>query len=153
MSAYPHEHVAQSPKLTEELILDVDKMFSLADNLLVSVLDAVFNQNATAPISATANDLGLAGPLLAPGLGAQRLVGMLHVVSDWILRALNTNEVLVLSGATLEQKPINALISLVFITIDKVPTEDKVFSNVINRVTNQTHCNIVPRHSTILGLA
>ena len=43
--------------LTEELIFNVNIVLSLADDLLVSVLDAMFSQNAMTPITDTANSL------------------------------------------------------------------------------------------------
>lgn len=136
--------------LTEKLILNVDKMLSFTDDFFVSILDAVFNQDAAAPISATSNNLCSNGSLLATELGAQRRVGVLHIVTDWVLGALNGNNIFIISSATFEKKPINARVSLILVTLDEVPPEDKVFSNVIDRVTNQTHSDVMPWHSAVL---
>lgn len=54
--------------LTEELIFNVDIVLSLADDLLVSVLDAMFSQDSTAPVGATAHDLRSCKALLAERL-------------------------------------------------------------------------------------
>lgn len=51
--------------LTEKLIFNVDKMLSFADDLLVSILDAVLDQDTAAPVSTTSNNLCSNGALLA----------------------------------------------------------------------------------------
>jgi hypothetical protein len=136
--------------LTEKLILDVDIMLSFADNLLVSVLDAVFDQDTAAPISTTSNNLCSNGSLLATELGVQRRIGVLHVVTNWVLGALDGNKIFIISSATFEKKPINACVSFILVTLDEIPPEDKVFSNVIDRVTNQSHSDIMPWHPAVL---
>lgn len=74
---------------------------------------------------------------------------MLHVVTDWVFGTLNGNKVFIISSATFKKKPINACVSLILVTLDEVPPEDKVFSNVIDGITNQTHSDIMPWHSAV----
>lgn len=54
--------------LTEELIFNVNIVLSLTDDLLVSVLDAMFSQDSTAPVGTTAHDLRSCKALLAERL-------------------------------------------------------------------------------------
>jgi hypothetical protein len=128
-------------------------MFGLTDNVLVSVLNAVFNQDAAAPISTAAYNLCSTRSLRSHRFGAQWLVGVLHIVTDWKLWALDANEVFILACATLEQYPVNGWIPLILVALNKVPSEDKVLSNVVDTVAYHAHSNIMPRHSTILGFA
>jgi hypothetical protein len=140
-------------KLTEELVLNINEMLRFTDDLPVSILNAVFDEDPTAPISTATHNLCLTRSLLASRLGAQGRKGMLHVVTDWILWALNPDEILIIPSTTFEQKPINALVPLILVPLDKVPPEDKVFSNVIDTVANQAHRNIMPWHPAVVGLA
>lgn len=48
----------------EELVLDVDKVLGVADDFAIGVLDAVLRQDAAAPVTAAADDLGVNGALL-----------------------------------------------------------------------------------------
>lgn len=43
--------------------------------------------------------------------------------------------------------------ALVFIALDEIPAQNKVFSNVIHTVTLQAHGHIVPGHAAIVDFA
>lgn len=70
-----------------------------------------------------------------------------------MLRSLDSNNVFVLTFATFKDKPVNFLISLVFIAFDEIPSENEVLCNVVNAIPYNAHSDIVPRHSTEICFA
>ena len=128
-------------------------MLGFANNFNVSILDTVLEQDSTAPVSTAAHNLCIHSALVSAGLGVQGLKGMLNIFSARIFRSLNCNKVFIRAIATLKQEPIDTLIPLVLVTLNKVPTEDEVLCNIIHSITNQSHGNIMPRHSAIFCLA
>jgi hypothetical protein len=56
---------------TEELVLNVNKVFGIADNLTVGILNTVLVENTTAPIIAASNNLRANRPLLSTRLAGQ----------------------------------------------------------------------------------
>ena len=89
----------------------------------------------------------------ARGIGVQIWCNTAHVVTAGMFGSLNTSQVLILAFAALQDDPVISVVALVLVTFGKVPTEDKVLSNVIYARTDNTHCNVVPGHATIVGLA
>lgn len=136
----------------EELVFDVDEMLRITDDVDISILDAVLDQNATAPVGATADDLSVRRALVPTGLRAQRLEWVLHIISARELRALHGHEVFIIAGTALKHQPVHVMIPLVLVTLDKVPPEHKMFRNVVYGVAGQAHANVMPWHSAILGL-
>ena len=128
-------------------------MLGVANDFNVSILDTMLEQDSTAPVSTAAHNLCIHSALISTGLGVQGLKGMLNIFSARIFRPLNCNKVFIRAVASLKHEPINTLIPLVLVTLNKVPTEDKMLCNIVHSITNQSHSNIVPRHSAIFGLA
>lgn len=139
--------------LTEELILNVDIVLSLTDDLLVSILDAMFRQNSTAPVGATSYDLRPCKALLAERLRVERRKRVLQVLAARELRTLNGNQIFVVPSTTLQHQPVHTVVPFVLVPLDEVPPQDEVLCDVIHTVTHHTHGDVVPRHSTILSLA
>ena len=128
-------------------------MLGVANDFNVSILDTMLEQDSTAPVSTAAHNLCIHSALVSTGLGVQGVKGMLNIFSARIFRPLNRNKVFIRAVASLKHEPINTLIPLVLVTLDEVPTEDKMLCNIVHSITNQSHSNIVPRHSAIFGLA
>lgn len=124
----------------------------MADNLAVRVLNTMLVQDTTAPVIAASHNLRANRTLLSTGFGGQRSQWMLFVLAARILGTLDRNEALILAGATLHQQPIDVVMALVLVPLDKVPAKDKVLCNIIDAIANQAHRDVVPRHSPVLGL-
>ena len=135
---------------TEKLVLDVDKVLGITNDLNVSILDAVLHQNSTAPVGATAHNLSPDRALVAARLAVQWPERMLDVITARELGTLDRNKVFVLACTTLQQEPVHAFIALVLVTLDKVPAENEMFSDIVNTITDQTHGNVVPRHPAVI---
>lgn len=138
---------------TEELILNVNKVFGIADNLTVGILNTVLVQNTAAPIIAASNDLRTNRPLLSTRFAGQWRQWMLDVLAAGVLWALNSNQIFIIPKSTLHHKPIHIIGTLVLITLYKVPAQNKVLCNIVDTVTNQTHGYVVPRHAPEVSLA
>jgi hypothetical protein len=78
---------------------------------------------------------------------------MLDILATRILRTLDRDDILILAGTTLYQQPIYIISQLVFIPLDKVPAKDKVLCDIVDTIADQAHCDVVPWHSPVLGLA
>jgi hypothetical protein len=135
------------------LILNVNKVLCFANDLLVGILDAMLGQDSTAPVGAAADDLSSCIALFPKRLRAQRLEGVLDIVTTRVLGTLHSDKVFVVTKAALKSKPIHALITLVLIPLDEVPPKDEVLRNIVDTVSHQAHGYIVPRHPAILCLA
>lgn len=140
-------------KHTEKLVFNVNKMLRVSNDLNVSILDTVFNQNSTAPVSTAAHQLCSHSALSPTRLRVQRPEGVLNIVTAREFRALDRDKVLVFASASLEREPIDIVIPLVLVTFHVVPTKDKMLSDIVYTVTNQAHGNVVPWHPAIFCLA
>ncbi|KAG7147123.1 hypothetical protein HYQ46_004063 [Verticillium longisporum] len=49
--------------------------------------------------------------------------------------------------------PVVSVVTFVFVALDEVPPQDKVLGNVVNARSNDTHGDVVPRHTAIACLA
>src|SRR6266516_674119 len=133
----------------EELVFNVDVMLRFLDHLTVGVLDAVLQQDTTAPVITAPHDLRVDGALLTSRLRTQRREWVLYVVSDRIFWALNSHQVFVFPGPTFQTEPIYRFRTFVLVTLNEVPSEYKMFSNIINAVANHGHCNVMPWHPAV----
>jgi len=139
----------------KELVLNVDVVFRIADDLTVGVLNAVFCQDATAPVGAAANDLRVhgAGVLVGPGFGSYVRQGMVDVLAHRMCRPLNGYEVLKVPFSTLHCKPVIARGPLIFVALDEIPAKNEVLCNVIDTISNKTHGDVMPWHAAIVCFA
>lgn len=137
----------------EELILDVDIVLGFANDLAVGILNGMILQDAAGPVGAGSHKLRTNSTPIVEVLGAEGRDWMLDVVANGMLRPLDTHQILVFALAALKYNPVVTSISLVLVSLDKIPTEDKVLGNVINTGANYRHADIVPWHAPILGLA
>lgn len=77
---------------------------------------------------------------------------MVDVFTDRVLRPLTTNEVFVVTLATLHSQPVISRVPLVLVAFAKVPSQYKVFSDVVDARSDETHADVVPWHATEVGL-
>jgi hypothetical protein len=138
---------------TEELILNVNKVLGIANNLAVGILNTVLVQNTTAPIIAASNNLRANRPLLSTRLAGQWRQWMLDVLAAGVLWSLDSNQIFIIPKSALHHKPIHIIGTLVLVTLDKVPTQNKVLCNIVDAVANQAHGYVVPRHAPEVSLA
>lgn len=140
--------------LTEELIFNIDVMLSITDNLTVRILDTVLSRiKATAPITARSHNLRPNSTLVARRLSVHRRQRMIDVFANRMLRPLHSNKILISACAALHHKPVNLLITLVLVTLDKVPAKNEVLCNIVDTVSDNTHSDIVPWHTAEISLA
>ena len=90
--------------------------------------------------------------LVRPRLTREWTVRMLDVVTDRVFRALNSNDVLLLTLPALENQPVLRPISLIFVSLDKIPPQYKVFGDIVDAVTDHTHGHIMPGHTSKVSL-
>lgn len=126
-------------------------MLRFADNLRICILDAMFRQDSRGPVSTASHDLSMNCTLFTVRLRAQWRQGMLDIFSARKLRALNTNETFILASPTLDQEIIHFRVAFVFVSLNTVPSQYKMLGNVINTGTHQTHGDVVPGHTAIIG--
>jgi hypothetical protein len=72
---------------------------------------------------------------------------MLNIVSTGIFWTLNGSDIFL---AAFEHQPIDVVISLIFVSLHAIPSEDKVLGDIVDTVTRQAHCNIVPGHASVI---
>lgn len=142
----------------EELVLNVHKVLRVSDDLTVCVLDTVLGQDTARPIGTASYELRMDGALdvsrvRSAGLDVHRRDGMVNVLSNRMLRPLDCNQILIFAFTTLKSKPIETLVTLVLVTLDKVPTQLEVLGNVVDTRSDDTHSHIVPWHASIISLA
>ena len=77
----------------------------------------------------------------------------MDVLSNRMLRPLDCNQVLIFTFTALKSKPVEAFITLVLVTLDKVPTQLEVLGDVVDTRSDDTHSHIVPWHATVISLA
>lgn len=85
------------------------------------------------------------------GHGAQGRQWMLNVVANRVCRTLNSYQRLVGSSAAFEHQPVDLAVSLILVSFHAVPSEDKVLGDIVDTVTRQAHCNVVPGHASEVG--
>lgn len=73
---------------------------------------------------------------------------MLKVISTGVFWTLNRSNVFI---AAFEHQPVDVFISLILVSFDAIPSEDKVLGDIVDTVTRQAHCNIVPGHASIIS--
>lgn len=78
---------------------------------------------------------------------------MLDVVTTGMLWSLNASQVLVLAFTAFQDNPVISVVALVLVTLDKVPTKNKVLRNIIDARADNGHGNVMPGHAAIVGLA
>lgn len=78
---------------------------------------------------------------------------MMDVVPHRMLWTLDRNQILVLAFSTGHGQPIEARGPLVLVTLDEVPPEYKVFCDIVDAVTDDTHGHIMPGHAAVVGFA
>lgn len=142
----------------EELVLNVHKVLRVSDDLTVCVLNTVLGQDTARPIGTASYELRMDGALdvsrvRSAGLDVHRRDGMVNVLSNRMLRPLDCNQILIFAFTTLKSKPIETLVTLVLVTLDKVPTQLEVLGNVVDTRSDDTHSHIVPWHASIISLA
>lgn len=138
---------------TEKLILNVNKVFGIADDLTVGILNTMLVQNPAAPIIAASNNLRANRPLLSTRLARQWRQWMLDVLAARVLWSLNSNQIFIIPSPALHHKPIDIIGTLVLVTFDKVPAQNKVLCNIVDAIAHQAHGYIVPRHAAEVSLA
>jgi hypothetical protein len=146
-----------SSRSNEELVLDVNKVLCVSDDLTVCVLNTVLSQDTTRPIGTASHELCMDGALdvarvRSASLDVHRRDGVVDVLSNRMLRPLDCNQILILAFTALESKPIETLITLVLVTLDKVPAQLEVLGNIVDTRSDDTH-SIVPWHASIISLA
>lgn len=139
----------------EELVFNVDKMLGVLNDLAISILDTVLGQYTTTPITATADYLCVNGALLAFGPRPifEWRKWVIDVFSDRVFRALNRDQILVLAFSSGHGQPIDLFGTLVFVALDKVPTEDEMLGNVEDTISDKAHGDIMPGHTAVVGFA
>ena len=60
--------------------------------------------------------------------------------------------VLIRTFATSQFQPVHARVTLVLVALDQIPAQNEMLGNVVDRVADEAHCDIMPRHSPVLGL-
>lgn len=78
---------------------------------------------------------------------------MLDVVTARVRGTLHSDQVLVISFATLKHEPVEPRVSLVLVALGKVPSQHKVLRNVVNARTNDCHGHVVPGHAAVVSFA
>jgi len=144
--------------LTEELVLDVDKVLGVSNHFAIRVLDTVLGEDATGPICTTSHNLSMHGALIIvlrwtsrlPFQWSQRVV---DVLSHRVFGALGANEIFVLALTTLQSQPIVTVIPLVFVALAEVPSQDEVLGYVVDARPDDTHGDVVPWHTAKVGFA
>ena len=71
----------------------------------------------------------------------------MYVVSDRVLRPLDTDQILTISRSSGHREPIVFFVALILVTLAEIPAENKVLGNIVNTRANETHTNIMPRHT------
>ena len=122
--------------LTEELVLNVHKVLSVADSLAIRVLDTVLVQNPTAPVITASHDLSPHSTHITTGLGRERGQWVLNVVTARVLGSLYADDIFISTSATLHKQPVDLVIALVFVPLDKVPAQDEVLCDIKHTVTH-----------------
>lgn len=77
--------------------------------------------------------------------------GVLDVFSAGEFGAFHADDTLILTSTALDEKIIHFLVAFVFISLNAIPSQHKVFSNIIDTITDQPHGDIVPGHTTEFG--
>jgi hypothetical protein len=78
---------------------------------------------------------------------------MLDVLAAGVLWPLNSNQIFIIPKSALHHKPIHIVSTLVLVTLDKVPAQNKVLCDIVDAVANQAHGYVVPRHAPEVSLA
>ena len=78
---------------------------------------------------------------------------MLDVLSAGVLGSLHGDDIFFFAYETFHEEPIDVVAALVFVALDEVPTQNKVFGNVVHTVALQAHGHVVPGHATKVGFA
>ena len=130
----------------EKLVLDIDIVLGLGDDFLVRVLDGVLGEDAAAPVTGATHDLRMHRSLglFRPDSIRQRRKRLLDVVAAGKLGFLHRENVVV---TAFQPQPVEALIPLILVALDKVPSEDEVFGNIVDAFANHTHCDVMPWHA------
>lgn len=139
----------------EELVLDVDVVLRIPYDFTVGVLYTMFCENTAAPVSTAADNLCMDGSLvlMRPRLCFTRCQRMMDVFSYGMLGSLDSDQVLVFPFPTFHGQPVEAVISLVLVTLDKIPAKNKVLCNIVHAISDHTHGHIMPRHTSVICLA
>lgn len=126
-------------------------MFRFPDNLRIRILYAMFCQDSRGPVSTTPYNLSMNCILLSVMLRTQWCQRMLNIFSARKLRALNTNKTFILTSAALNQEIIHFRVAFVLVSLNAVPSQHEMLSNVIDTGTHQTHSDVMPGHTPIIG--
>ncbi|KAH6607804.1 hypothetical protein Trco_004117 [Trichoderma cornu-damae] len=137
----------------EELVLDVDVVLRGGDHLRVCGLDGPVRQDSARPVGAGPHNLRADGPPVEQVLGAEGGQGVLHVAPHRVLGPLHPDQVFVLALAALEDDPVEPLVALVLVALDKVPPQDEVLGNVVHARADDGHGDVVPGHAAVVCLA
>jgi hypothetical protein len=78
---------------------------------------------------------------------------MVYVAAHRELGSLNPDEIFIVSRSTFQSDPWVSLVTLILVTLDKVPSEYKVLRDVINTGAYYAHCHVVPRHASVFYFA
>lgn len=129
-------------------------MLSVSYQFAVRILDAMLRWiESTAPISTTPHKLCVHSSIMGvKSLRAQWSQRMLDVLSHGELWPLNADEIFIVTCPVLEHEPIITLVSLILVSFAEVPPKHKMFGDVVNTRTYQTHGNIMPGHASVLSL-
>jgi len=142
----------------EELVLNVNKVLCVSDDLTVCVLNAVLGQDTARPIGTASHELRMDGALdvarvRSSGLDVHGRDGVVNVLSNRMLRPLDCNQILIFAFTTLKSKPVETLVTLVLVTLHKVPAQLEVFGDIVDTGSDDTHGHVVPWHASIISLA